>query len=138
MDLITSEEALQAEELLDELRGLGQIRWGPRPKAAPSEERAAAPRWGPRPKAAPSRERAAAASQRACGYEAGALRQAATQRTLANNALAQAARVIPDAQERRKALLAQARSYKAAAEDWGDRAAAFGRQCRGTAKESSV
>lgn len=118
--MITSEEALRADEIIDELQGLGQRRWRPRPKAAPREERAAA------------------ASQRACGYETGALRQADTQRTLANNVLAQAARVIPDARERRKVLLAQAQKHKAAAKDWEDRAAAFGRQCRGVAKETSI
>ena len=121
MSLITLQEALRADEIADELQGLGQ--WA---------------RWRAVPKTALREEQAAAASQRACGYEAGALRQAGAQRTLAENALAQAARVIPDAQAQRKELLARAQSYNAAAKDWEDRAAAFGRQCRGVAKETSI
>ena len=121
MSSVTNGEALVAEEIQDELEGLGQRWWRRRPTKAQQQ-----------------REQATAASARACGYETGALRQADAQRTLAKNALDQAARVIPDAIARRKALLAQAQSYKAAAKDWEDRAAQFGRQCRPAAKAFSV
>lgn len=123
MHVISEEEILRADEVLDELQGLGQIRFRiPKPRKPANQQR----------------EQAAAAAQRACGYETGALRQADSQRTLAANALAQAARVIPDAVARRKALLAQAQAHKAAAKDWEDRAAQFGRQCRPAAKAFTI
>lgn len=122
MSSVTNGEALVAEEIQDELEGLGQW-WRRSP---------------PKTKAAQQREQATSTAERYCGLEESALRQAATARTRVQNSLDAAAREIPNAQARRKALLAQAQNYKAAARSWEDKAAMYGRQCRGTAKAFSI